>query len=496
MNNINEGLNNSLSALKKVDLSKIKMGLEYEFKTDSLLSTRDKTILSHVRGKTTEVDMSVTEIINDESETILEFNEGDYCLVVKDGQIVDFYRIIETSAIEANLLDAYEVSGIYSREQISSFLEFIDEVEIDDLDEEDVVDQFFADYLEQFDEAIFNELDFYKTKSTKAATKLQVPFQGALENIGEQLSDFIDGEDTDDRKLYINLYHIKNKTTSIRDEFNTPLKLQFDFIQHLIVYGKYKVYKAQSEKPSIQDVLEQNNLAYSDLQLEHDDQYEIVTPVLSVEDAFRHVEVMFNAMSEHGYETFEKSGLHVSISSSEHKNNPLNFFKHIMLMDMDTDFMRSQYLIPNSDGNMVSREHTADVGKRIEKRLIGFLNKIKDTKLDELRKLPNAKTVLLSTLLDRMEKVAWDDKKHYKLAYHDMQNNGRVEFRMIGSTDYHKDIENVHRHMVRAIVSLNMAYDNSYNGEYLKAFHKLVVRVLKNEFNTDIEGFLNDTNND
>lgn len=213
---------------------------------------------------------------------------------------------------------------------------------------------------------------------------------------------------------------------------------------------------------------------------EHDNQAEVITKTISVENGIEVITTMFDTMKENGWTTSNKSGMHVSISTNSNKAN-VNLLKYIVLSNID--YLAGKGDTIKTGGMYPPRAHVHHLGDIIK-------NEIEDIGrsfivLNQRFTHENALGYTISRMSEFLQQSKiFVSEKYQSIKLGDYEiHNGRIELRFFGGENYEDDFEKVERLIHRALYILHVSKSDMYEKEYKKALYQIIFNVLDNKLN-------------
>ncbi len=202
----------------------------------------------------------------------------------------------------------------------------------------------------------------------------------------------------------------------------------------------------------VKSVLDDINLDYADVIVEHDDQIEIITDIMTLPEGLKHLKQMFHLLKKGigdlSFKTTSHAGLHISISVPQKSFNALKF-----ALFMESDYIHR--LFPE-------RTHTNNMNS--------FVNAaIKYAYMED----PDAS---IPDMVEEAEKAFFEDvvqerQKYFTFKLSDyIAFDGRVELRYYGGEGYENDLPRIMDDLSRSIYLLKVAHGREFRKEYLATF--------------------------
>lgn len=189
---------------------------------------------------------------------------------------------------------------------------------------------------------------------------------------------------------------------------------------------------------------------------------EIVSPVKSVSESLSDMEKLFGWMESEGHETTDETGLHVSLSFTEYDED-----------HTEPDWVKLAV--------MMGETHVLEEFSRLG-------NTYTESQLEKLRKKIDAGDVESFNTWDGYQQlkkslgnVFSSREASFNISSYEDQD-GRIEFRITGNTDYHEDFKKVRNAVGRYVMFLEIAHDpNLYKKQYLTKLGKLLTGRKEDE---------------
>ena len=220
----------------------------------------------------------------------------------------------------------------------------------------------------------------------------------------------------------------------------------------------------------VREVLDNSNFIYNKVLMEHDEQVEIITPIISIEEGIKQINKFSQLTKEHNWKTTEMSGLHISISFRD--NRQVDLLKFAVLMN----------------GDYIEREHFRERNEMITniQKLIRYsISKAYNIIFDNIRvQAKNIETngvfdqtklfELIKSFVETSSDVVKEKFTSINFNDYDMYD-GRIEMRFFGDTNYEDQLEKISYNLYRAMYLLSIASTDQYRNEYLKQLYKLII---------------------
>jgi len=213
---------------------------------------------------------------------------------------------------------------------------------------------------------------------------------------------------------------------------------------------------------------------------------ELISPVMSIRDGLKSLYKISSLVNETGsktirFKTAETTGLHINLSHTRMKKEPLDFVKLAFLFD-DTYYLKefgrqaneyAQPVLQNMMARIASEYHAAGDPNRS-----GLANMLKKSDVTELLKL----------------KSNWDAEKVFKSLKDripmdhgtsvDLQRlnsrNPYVEFRVAGNVGYENRMDMIARMVISFAALIDVSLDpEAYRKEYLTAVYKALSQIVR-----------------
>lgn len=245
------------------------------------------------------------------------------------------------------------------------------------------------------------------------------------------------------------------------------------------VFGEYTIYKLGSEDSvGYEDELPSSIIDnIRDVEIEHDQQYEVITHNLSISDGLDTIKAMFDYISDNGY-TSGKSGMHISISTTKGKGK-VDLLKYLVLSDLE-------YVVGYLDGNK-SPSHNPlfptrkYVGNVMENLYIAINRVLDSTVLDYI--IDNNGNVTMNDITRLTAKSLLDtnvfDEKFQSIKFGDYDVfDGRIELRYFGGEDYEDKYTEIEEHIYKALYVLYVSREGTLQKQYSKQLYQIITNTV------------------
>jgi len=187
--------------------------------------------------------------------------------------------------------------------------------------------------------------------------------------------------------------------------------------------------------------------------------FELVSPVLTIEEGLKYIKTAFDWLSDSEYFTNDKAGFHITmhyVSPSFTKDN-LDPVKLLMLLG-------EQHLLKKfaRETNHYAKSHSEELANMVRLNYEDFMT--------NKRKIRS----LISKLTDN---IAFD--KYYSFNYKKLQEDGILEYRIIGNANYEKKFDDIRRVALKYAFILKISCDpDSFKNEYYKKVYRFIQESL------------------
>ncbi len=183
---------------------------------------------------------------------------------------------------------------------------------------------------------------------------------------------------------------------------------------------------------------------------------EIVSPILSLDNGLKDLKKLFNWIKENDGKTNHSTGFHVNLSIKG--NPPMNFLKLIMLFNEEKilkDFKRE------------------DNGFTVPQRKL--LRGIIDKNIENISKENIVEVERILSGKIKKEKYTGINLSKYE------ENNGHIEWRMMGNENYHLKYDEIRKRIVEMAFAMKVSSTDLYEKEYKKKLISFIEQSLNPE---------------